>query len=64
MNKCFKGPLVETSKGGKAHGGATLTPLGEEVLARYRAIEGKVYAAVTDELAAFNDMINETPPRD
>ncbi|KAF5881380.1 winged helix-turn-helix domain-containing protein [Rhizobium sp. PEPV16] len=64
MNKCFKGPLVETSKGGKAHGGATLTPLGEEVLARYRAIEAKAYAAVTDELAAFNDMIVETPSRD
>lgn len=64
MNKCFNGPLVETSKGGKAHGGATLTPLGEDVLARYRAIEAKALAAVTDELAAFNNMLIDTPPED
>lgn len=62
MNKCFKTPLIETSKGGTTHGGATLTPLGQEVLRRYRAIEAKAYAAVTDELAAFDDMIADTPP--
>lgn len=64
MNKCFRTPLIETSKGGTAHGGATLTPLGRDVLRRYRAIEAKAYAAVTDELAAFDDMIVETPPQD
>ncbi|EKF61533.1 putative ModE family transcriptional regulator [Agrobacterium albertimagni AOL15] len=63
MNKCFKTPLIETSKGGKGYGGATLTPLGQEVLSRYRAIEAKAFAAVTDELAAFDDMIVDTPPQ-
>lgn len=64
MNKCFKTPLIETSKGGTAYGGATLTPLGQEALSRYRAIEAKAFAAVTDELAAFDDMIVDTPPED
>jgi len=39
LNGYFDAPLVETSKGGTARGGARLTPLGEEVLARYRRAE-------------------------
>ena len=38
MNTCFKKPLVDTSKGGADGGGARLTPLGTNVLARYRAL--------------------------
>jgi molybdate transport system regulatory protein len=39
MNKTFATPLVETSKGGTDHGGAHLTPLGQELLAAYRNLE-------------------------
>ncbi len=39
MNGHFDRPLVAASKGGKAGGGAKLTPLGEDVLAAFRAME-------------------------
>ena len=39
LNATFRQPLVETAKGGAAHGGARLTPLGQELLAAYRALE-------------------------
>jgi len=54
MNKMFKTPLVAASKGGKGGGGgATLTPLGEEVLARYRNMEKCTTAAIAADLAAL-----------
>jgi molybdate transport system regulatory protein len=39
MNACFKEPLVHTSRGGTGRGGATLTPIGQAVLAAYRQME-------------------------
>lgn len=39
LNACWKVPLVRTVKGGKSHGGTSLTPAGEAVLERYRALE-------------------------
>ena len=35
MNRCFRCPLVETSRGGSSKGGALLTDTGREVLERY-----------------------------
>ena len=60
MNRCFRAPLVEASKGGRGHGGARLTPMGREVLSRYRAIEARASAAVEDELGAFADLVVPT----
>jgi molybdate transport system regulatory protein len=53
MNGCFAKPLVEAVKGGKAGGGAHLTPLGEEVLARYRRMQAATEAAIADDIAAL-----------
>lgn len=54
LNKMFKTPLVEKSKGGKGGGGgAALTGLGRAVLARYRAMERKTAKAVASDLAAL-----------
>ena len=39
LNGHFDAPMVEATKGGKAGGGARLTPLGLEVLAAYREME-------------------------
>jgi molybdate transport system regulatory protein len=61
MNGQFATPLVEASKGGSARGGARLTPLGEDVLARYRAIEAKAADAVSADLEAFNALVTESP---
>jgi molybdate transport system regulatory protein len=50
MNKCFREPLVSASKGGKGHGGAHLTPIGEQVLSLYRTIEARAAEAAAKEL--------------
>lgn len=57
MNRCFRTPLVEASKGGKGFGGARVTPLGTEVLARYRAVESRAAVAFADDLDALNALI-------
>jgi len=46
MNGCFKAPLVEATKGGHSGGGAQLTALGVEVLARYRHMEAETKKAI------------------
>ncbi len=52
MNAAFREPLIETSKGGAGGGGtARLTPLGAEVLARYRTMERDAAAAIASGVA-------------
>ncbi|HQT00621.1 MAG: LysR family transcriptional regulator [Hydrogenophilales bacterium 16-64-46] len=53
MNRCFNTPLVESTKGGAHGGGATVTPLGHEVIARYRALEHHARAAAAQDFAAL-----------
>lgn len=64
MNRCFREPVVQGSKGGKGHGGAHLTPMGEQVLALYRAIERHAATAAAGELSALAGLIAEDPPTD
>ena len=45
MNRCFRAPLVLSSRGGQKGGGAGLTPEGEEVLAIYRAMAAEARRA-------------------
>ncbi|WP_369413021.1 winged helix-turn-helix domain-containing protein [Antarcticirhabdus aurantiaca] len=56
LNADFPTPLVESSRGGAAQGGAHLTERGEAVLARYRAMEAKAVAAIAADLAALADL--------
>lgn len=53
LNGYFDAPLVETAKGGAAGGGARLTELGEEVLARYRRVAAAAEDAAEVELQAL-----------
>ena len=54
LNRVFKSPVVETSKGGSGGGGsAVLTPLGIAVIKRYRAIMAKSEKAIAAELKAL-----------
>lgn len=50
MNTHFRHPVVEAAKGGRAGGGAALTPFGQAVLAAYRAIEREAARAAAAEL--------------
>ncbi|HEX6159823.1 MAG TPA: LysR family transcriptional regulator [Thermoanaerobaculia bacterium] len=45
MNAAFRGPLVETERGGRAQG-AQLTGRGEEILRLYRRMEAKAERAI------------------
>ena len=51
LNRCFDRPLVDVSKGGKGGGGATLTPLGNTLLERYRAMQQEAQAVAAREFA-------------
>ena len=57
MNRCFREPLVETSRGGRAKGGAVLTASGHEVLERYRRMEQLTATAIEAELAALRRLL-------
>lgn len=57
LNEGFGKPLVETARGGAAQGGASLTPLGEEVLARYRAMEKATEAAIANDVEALRAVV-------
>lgn len=59
MNRDFRAPLVETSKGGSGHGGATLTALGDEVLDRYRRMEAHAEDAVSRDLKALRKLLTD-----
>lgn len=49
LNRCWTGPLVETSIGGGATTGARLTDLGRQVLADYRRVETQMVEAARGE---------------
>jgi molybdate transport system regulatory protein len=52
-NKIFGQPVISTHVGGKGHGGAALTPLGEKIIQTYETIVAKAGAAVREELEAL-----------
>ena len=53
MNRIFGQAAVERQTGGKNGGGAILTPFGESLVSRYRAIEQAAAAAARQELLAL-----------
>jgi molybdate transport system regulatory protein len=59
MNTDFVEPVISTNAGGKGGGGASVTPLGEEVIRRYRTIEEKALDSVVDEINEFGVYLAE-----
>ena len=53
MNSYFGEPLVVSTKGGKAGGGAQLTATGREVLKRYRGVEADANKGAARNLKAL-----------
>src|SRR6516165_422197 len=53
VNRVCKRPAVQPREGGKHGGGATLTPFGVSLVARYRKIERLVGSAVHKEMLAL-----------
>lgn len=57
LNRGFPAPVLETAIGGKAGGGARLTPLGEALIAAYAALEAKLNASAKAELAELMRLV-------
>ena len=53
MNTDFGADVVSGAKGGAHGGGSKLTPLGEELVTRYRNMEKATQAAIRADLAAL-----------
>ncbi len=54
LNQGFGRPVVETASGGRAGGGARLTPFGEELVRRFRAMEAATERAIAPDLHALD----------
>ena len=61
MNATFKAPLIESTRGGAGHGGATLTASGQAALDAYRRLEAKAKAATALEMAELRAMLADPP---
>jgi molybdate transport system regulatory protein len=53
LNSSFRHPVVATSVGGKAGGGAALTEFGAELIAVYRSLEREFNSIATKKLIAI-----------
>ncbi len=58
LNQGFGRPVVETATGGKGGGGASLTLLGQQLVACYDALEQRLNAEATAELEAIQSLAN------
>lgn len=63
LNEGAGTPLVETTRGGTAQGGAHLTQAGREILVRYRAIEEKARAAIEPDVKALRALVQGAPAK-
>ena len=63
LNAGFAPGVVETAAGGRDGGGARLTDFGEELLARFRAMEATAQAAIAPDLAKLASRIARRRPR-
>ena len=57
MNRNFRTPVVEAEAGGTRGGGAALTPVGIEVVARYRRIEAVAEKSAAAEIRALRRLL-------
>jgi molybdate transport system regulatory protein len=62
MNGCFREPLVDTATGGEGGGGASVTPFGQQVLARFRKMQQGIDKAIAADIAAFSALLSDSPP--
>lgn len=61
LNRAFTGPVVERVTGGTGGGGAQLTPLGKDLLVRYRRMEAKAAKLAAVDLAAVEKHASSDP---
>ncbi len=59
LNEGFGAPLIETSRGGAAQGGAHLTAEGQFVLQSYRAMEAAAREAIAEEFGSVQQRLGD-----
>lgn len=57
MNRCFGKPVTASEAGGAHGGGTMLTPLGAEIVERYRRIERTALDASARDLRALQSLL-------
>jgi molybdate transport system regulatory protein len=57
INDALREPAVAAATGGRQGGGAALTPVGDEVIALYRAIERAAHSSAAKEFRAVDRLI-------
>lgn len=64
MNRCWREPMVATMPGGAGKGGARITPFGQTVLDRYRAMQASA-GALTETVwpALASDLLDQARTR-
>jgi len=63
LNRLFREPVAITKLGGRAGGGARLTPFGHSLVRHYRAMETEAADAVSSHLAALGAAARRPPRR-
>jgi molybdate transport system regulatory protein len=63
MHRLYAKPLVELKRGGKARGGAKLTPAGEKALMLYRQMESEALAATEPAWKEFCRLLKKSPEK-
>ncbi|WP_073103396.1 winged helix-turn-helix domain-containing protein [Pollutimonas bauzanensis] len=57
MNRALSQPAVATATGGAHGGGTRLTPVGEDIIKHYRAIESTSRIAAAEDIAALTRLL-------
>jgi molybdate transport system regulatory protein len=61
MNRAFREPLVDSTRGGPQGGGARLTEAGEAVLVHYRKLEDIMAEAGAARIGVLRGMLRDRP---
>ncbi len=64
MNTAFREPVVRANVGGREGGGAGLTALGQEVVARYRRVQEDAHKAAAPHLEWLDGVLKPAEPAD
>jgi molybdate transport system regulatory protein len=61
MNRALSSPAVTTAAGGAHGGGTALTPVGEQIVQHYRAIESTARVAAAADITALTRLLSQWP---
>lgn len=58
LNRALQQPAVTTASGGAGGGGSALTPIGEELVKRYRSVESTARVAAAGDISALTRLLS------